>query len=79
MKAYSITMRTAYELYRALGAALTAGTFTVGKSPEEFAANVDAYLEYCDNYGCRVLSAAKPDQHTLSIWFGLLSADSATA
>ena len=65
----STTIKTLDQLRYSIGNARQAGTFTVGDNEEQFAANVADYIDYCEDWGCRVLEAARPDLFTLEGWF----------
>jgi hypothetical protein len=70
MKRFSTTIETVDALKTSIDNSRASGIFKNGNSFEEFAANVAAYITYCETYGCGVLEEARPDHETLCDWYG---------
>ena len=69
MKRFHTTIKTVGALKTAIDNSRRAGIFKNGESIKEFAANVAAYVSYCDEYGVLVKAEARPDESTLTAWY----------
>lgn len=70
MKRFHTTIKTVGALKTSIDNSRAAGIFKNGETDEEFADNVAAYIDYCEEYGCRVTEAARPSDMTLAAWYG---------
>lgn len=69
MKRFHTTIKTVEQLKTAIDNSRASGIFKNGECFKEFAANVAAYISYCDEYGVLVLAEARPGERTLIAWY----------